>query len=135
MKTVFADTIYWVASLNSRDQWHDAVVLAESALGDFQIITTELVLMEILNFYAEYNQLLRQSAARLVRNMLNNPDIEVIKHSHKTFLDGLKLYEVRLDKNYSLTDCVSMNLMRERGVNEVLTHDHHFEQEGFTILL
>jgi len=34
-------------------------------------------------------------------------------------LNGLKLYEVRLDKNYSLTDCVSMNLMRERGVNEV----------------
>src|SRR5437899_2106269 len=28
MKAVFADTIYWVASLNSRDQWHDAVVLA-----------------------------------------------------------------------------------------------------------
>jgi predicted nucleic acid-binding protein len=135
MKTVFADTIYWVASLNPRDQWHDAVVLAESALGDFQIITTELVLMEILNFYAEYNQFLRQSAARLVRNMLNDPDIEVIKHSHKTFLDGLKFYETRLDKHYSLTDCVSMNLMRERGINEVLTHDHHFEQEGFTILL
>ncbi len=135
MKIVFADTIYWVANLNPRDQWHDAVALAESALGDFQIITTELVLMEVLNFYAEYNQFLRQSATRLVRNMLNNPDIEVIKHSHKTFLDGLKLYEARLDKNYSLTDCVSMNLMRERGINEVLTHDHHFEQEGLIILL
>ncbi|MGH9832621.1 MAG: hypothetical protein ACREBD_23290 [Blastocatellia bacterium] len=27
------------------------------------------------------------------------------------------------------------NLMRERGINEALTHDHHFEQEGFTALL
>jgi len=44
------------------------VVLAESALGDFQIITTELVLKwKSSIFYAEYNQLLRQSAARLVR--------------------------------------------------------------------
>jgi predicted nucleic acid-binding protein len=59
----------------------------------------------------------------------------VIEHSHETFLAGLELYEARPDKGYSLTDCISMNLMRERGINEVLTHDHHFEQEGFTILL
>jgi len=78
MKTVFADTIYWVPVSIRVIKWHDAVVLAESALGDFQIITTELVLMEILNFYAEYNQLLRQSAARLVRNMLN---IQILRSS------------------------------------------------------
>lgn len=135
MKTVFADTIYWVASLNPRDQWHEAVLRAESALGDFQIITTESVLIEVLNFYAEYKQFLRQSAARLVRSSLDNFDIEIVKHSYETFLAGLELYEARPDKGYSVTDCISMNLMRERGVNEVLTHDHHFEQEGFAVLL
>jgi hypothetical protein len=38
-------------------------------------------------------------------------------------------------KYYSLTDCISMNLMRGRGITEILTHDQHFTQEGFTILL
>jgi len=40
----------------------------------------------------------------------------------------------RLDKGYSLTDCRSMAALRALGVSEVLTNDHHFTQEGFTIL-
>jgi predicted nucleic acid-binding protein len=27
-----------------------------------------------------------------------------------------------------------MTLMRERGITHVLTNDHHFRQEGFTVL-
>ena len=51
------------------------------------------------------------------------------------FFEGLALYGSRLDKGYSLTDCISMNAMRERGITDVLTHDDHFTQEGFNILL
>jgi predicted nucleic acid-binding protein len=47
---------------------------------------------------------------------------------------GLKLYQQRLDKGYSLTDCISMNTMRKSGITEVLTHDLHFTQEGFIIV-
>jgi predicted nucleic acid-binding protein len=36
---------------------------------------------------------------------------------------------------YSLTDCISMNAMRAEALTEVLTNDHHFEQEGFTVLM
>jgi predicted nucleic acid-binding protein len=28
-----------------------------------------------------------------------------------------------------------MVVMEERGVTEILTNDHHFEQEGFQILI
>ena len=45
------------------------------------------------------------------------------------------LYENRTDKEYSPTDCSSMEAMRQQGLHEVLTNDHHFEQEGFTILI
>jgi predicted nucleic acid-binding protein len=55
--------------------------------------------------------------------------------SRATFLAGLALFEARPDKGYSLTDCVSMETMRQNGIREILTHDHHFTQEGFTILL
>jgi predicted nucleic acid-binding protein len=51
------------------------------------------------------------------------------------FISGLTLYEARLDKSYSLTDCVSMVVMQQEEIQEVLTHDKHFAQEGFTILL
>lgn len=54
--------------------------------------------------------------------------------THENFLAGLDLYKARADKGYSLTDCISMIAMRERNLTEVLTHDHHFTQEGFTSL-
>jgi uncharacterized protein len=55
--------------------------------------------------------------------------------SHQTFLDGLSLYKSRPDKGYSLTDCISMQAMHQEGITEVLTHDAHFAQEGFALLL
>jgi len=41
----------------------------------------------------------------------------------------------RPDKEWSLTDCISLVVMNERGITDALTNDHHFEQAGFQILL
>jgi predicted nucleic acid-binding protein len=54
--------------------------------------------------------------------------------SRELFLAGLDLYRARPDKGYSLTDCMSMLIMRREGLAEILTHDRHFEQEGFRAL-
>lgn len=43
--------------------------------------------------------------------------------------------EATLANCYSHTDCLSMLIKRERGITDVLTHDAHFTQEGFHILL
>lgn len=59
----------------------------------------------------------------------------MVAQSHESFLAGLTLYERRPDKQYSLVDCISMNVMRQMGVHEILTHDRHFSQEGFVRLL
>lgn len=48
---------------------------------------------------------------------------------------ALDLLHHRLEKTYSLCAAVSFVLMRERGVNESLTTDKHFAQEGFIRLL
>jgi predicted nucleic acid-binding protein len=55
----------------------------------------------------------------------------VIPQSRESFLSGLRLYEARPDKGYSLVDCISMETMRKEGLTEALTNDRHFEQEGF----
>ncbi len=55
--------------------------------------------------------------------------------THPSFLAGLDLYEARPDKEYSLTDCISMAIMRQEKITEILTLDAHFTQEGFTAIL
>jgi predicted nucleic acid-binding protein len=69
-----------------------------------------------------------------VEQVLTSPDIEVVPQTRDSFLAGLTFYKASADKGYSLTDCTSMITMRERKITEVLTHDRHFGQEGFTVL-
>ena len=71
---------------------------------------------------------------RQPRRWSAGPTITIHRQSRATFLTGLALYEARPDKGYSLTDCISMETMRQEGITEILTHDNHFTQEGFAIL-
>lgn len=48
---------------------------------------------------------------------------------------ALQLYAARPDKDWGLTDCVSFEVMRERGIEEALAADQHFIQAGFRALL
>lgn len=133
MTHIFADTSFWVAIINPTDQLHAKAKEVRRRRAGSRFITSELVLVEALNYFAALRS--RTVASATVRDVVEDQNIEVVPHTRDAFLDGLALYEARADKGYSLTDCISMLMMRERGVNEALTHDHHFEQEGFTVLL
>jgi uncharacterized protein len=133
--SIFVDTAYLVARIDRRDQWRSrAIELTNQILG-MRLVTTELVLAEVLNYFSSYRAEVRQEVSNIVRSILNGSEIEIIWQTQELFGLGLTLYESRLDKGYSLTDCVSMVVMRQAGIQEVLTHDRHFAQEGFTILL
>jgi predicted nucleic acid-binding protein len=135
MNELFTDTLHLVALVNPKDQWHQKSIEVETASRDFDLVTTEDVLIEFLNFYAENGRFMRSKVSMFVREILLDIRVKVIPRSEASFLDALELYESRLDKGYSLTDCISMNVCRELNITEILTHDHHFEQEGFKILL
>jgi uncharacterized protein len=134
MRTIFADTFYWAALLNPRDEWHQSVIDFNQTLDAVVFVTTEEVLTEFLNFFSAYDFRMRQGAFQRVRDILNSDSVQILRQSHDTFLTGIELYGQRSDKEYSLTDCISMRTMQQQGLIEVLTHDKHFSQEGFTIL-
>lgn len=133
MKQIFADTFYWVALINKKDNWHQRVIEVTSTLKNVEIVTTDEVLIEVLNFLSATVSL-RGRTVQFVDDIMQNTHIKVIPQNRESFLQGLNLYRRRLDKEYSLTDCISMTVMQRLKINEVLTHDHHFKQEGFIIL-
>lgn len=135
MRKVFGDAQYFVALINDKDQSHPAALAISQTLQGVTIVTTEEALTEVLAFFSERGPYLRRVAAAYVDDLLTDPDIVVHRQSHQTFLDGFALFKVRPDKGYSLTDCVSMNVMRQEAITEVLTDDDHFTQEGFSKLL
>ncbi len=134
MKLIFADTFYWISLVNQRDNWHQQAVMITSSLKRVKIVTTDEILGEALNFLSTYGTQMRRRTVRLIKDIMANPNIQVVAQTRESFLQGLHLYENRVDKEYSLTDCVSMEVMKQLGITEILTHDHHFTQEGFIIL-
>jgi hypothetical protein len=67
MRTIFADTFYWTASINLGDNWHDQVIAITHTLGQFYLVTTEEVLAETLTFFSAYGTQMRQRACQLVQ--------------------------------------------------------------------
>jgi predicted nucleic acid-binding protein len=135
MRRVFADTFYWLALSSPTDQWREAVLKAVTTLDNFSVVTTEEVLTEFLAGMAGRGDYQRTLAIRMVRSILSDEDMTVLPQTHQSFLEGLDLYEHRVDKGYSLTDCISMNACRQEAITEVLTSDHHFAQEGLVVLI
>lgn len=121
MPPLFADTFYFQARVNRHDQHHERV-LAWSQTQSASLVTTDLVLVELANSLAgsrfrplvqDYFALLRQSA--------------LVVPANRARLDrALALYHEHDDKLWSLTDCFSFVVMRERGLAVALTGDRHF---------
>lgn len=88
----------------------------------------------MLNWFATKGQAGRVLATTSIRALRADPSVQVLAPTAADFDAALALYEARPDKEYSLTDCRSMLALRSQGISEVLTNDHHFIQEGFTIL-
>ncbi len=97
-------------------------------------ITHNYVLAEYLALVTA-RRLHRARAIELVRALSEHPHVELVWIDAALHARALSLLVARPDKDYSLCDAVSFLLMRERGVADALTTDHHFEQEGFTRLL
>ena len=131
---VFADTFYWIALADAADHFHQRALAVTDEKADSEIVTTDEVLTEFLTFFAGAPEQFRRSAADGVEGLLTSSFVRVIPQSRESFRAGLQLYRSRPDKGYSLTDCISMQLMRREGLTEVLTNDRHFEQEGFRAL-
>jgi uncharacterized protein len=77
----------------------------------------------------------RTQALAFLQHLPLHPLIEIVWVDQRLHEQALTLLEARPDKTYSLCDAVSFVLMKERGLLEALTTDHHFEQEGFRRLL
>ena len=132
MSEVFADTFFFLALANPNDGAHERVLPAyEDSLG--RLVTTEYVLVEVGDGLSRKAH--RSYFLDLVDLLENQPGAMVVPAAPALFRRGLALFRSRPDKDWPLTDCISFVVMRERGIDEALTADRHFEQAGMKALL
>jgi|SRR4026207_1058225 predicted nucleic acid-binding protein len=137
MSAVFLDTSYFIGLIHRQDRYHgrSLKLREELEVNHRALITTDAHLAEFLTYFAGRGSFLRQTAAGLTRAIKESEAIEVALIDDVLFDAALRLYERRLDKEYSMIDCVAMVLCEQGNIREVASADHEFEQEGLTILL
>lgn len=135
MRRIFVDTQYLIALADKSSDLHQRARNLSQQLGIFSVVTSEMVLTELLNYFCERGEYFRRMAISIINTMRSDPNTEIVPQTPELFENALSLYQQRMDKGYSLTDCASMLIMRERGLFDVLTHDKHFKQEGFNAML
>ena|ERR1700688_2342494 len=135
MERVFADTGYWIALLNPRDDLHQKASATSRDYSPNQIVTSEMVLTEFLNSFSDYGPRLRQAAARAVASLRETSQVVIAPQTSQLFGKALQRYRDMTDKSWSLTDCASFLIMEEERLTAALTHDRHFAQAGFKTLL
>lgn len=132
MKYAFVDSSYYVALFNRTDRFHTSAMQLARSLPHRPIVT-EYILIELGNICSRGKG--REFFSDLVLRLRNNRKAIIIPASSELFQLGYDLYSTRGDKDWSMTDCTSFVVMRERGLTDALTTDHHFEQAGFNVLL
>jgi len=132
MKSLFADTFYFIALLNPNDEAHAA---ADKFAGDksLLLVTTAWVLTELADGLASTDG--RLIFRQLLDDLENDARVELVLPDEQIWRRAVKLYDSRQDKQWSLTDCISFVVMKDHQITEALTADHHFEQAGFIALL
>lgn len=129
---IFLDTGHLLAVFNPDDPLRDRALGWSTRLRE-PLVSTEQVLWECINALSKRRN---RATAAAVASFLQAPHrCELIPASAQLLEAGLRLHRSRPDKDWSLTDCISFHVMRERGITRALAHDEHFEQAGFTALL
>ena len=135
MRDIFADTGYWVALILPRDELHDVALRITDELPPHRIVTTEMVLVELLNAMSKGGQQNREIASRMVTDIYADNTIEVVPQTSHQFREAASRYADRTDQRWGVTDCASFLLMEQRGITEALAYDRDFRQAGFSALL
>lgn len=131
MRAVFADVGYWIATVDEDDALHLKAVALARSVAALEIVTTEMVLTELLNHVADFGPTYRRKAVGLVRSLRQSQAVRVLPFTEALFEAALLRYERFRDKQWGLTDCASFVIMESLGLTDALAYDHHFQQAGF----
>ena len=132
---VFLDTAALLALANKRDNLHKQAKNIRDRITKERrtILTTEWILTEFLN--AMQRPPARTLAIHMVEQLRQSKRVQILPVSSEDWQRGYQLYRDRLDKAWSLVDCISIQLCRQKSVYEVFTSDRNFAQAGYQVLM
>ena len=135
IEKTFVDNAAWIALINRSDQLHEQAktVMNQLRAEKSKLVTTEFIFIEVANALSKPP--LRNRVVDYINGLRRLKNVQIIPASAELLYAGWLLYSNRLDKEWSLTDCISFEIMRREKIIRAFTSDRHFEQVGFVKLM
>jgi uncharacterized protein len=129
---MFLDTSGLLALLDAREPLHQQA--CDRYAGASSRITHGFVLAELVAL-GNARRVPSGTVLQFLMRLIANPDIDTIWPDEALASQALALLNTRQGRGYSMCDAVSFILMRARNVDDALSTDQHFKDEGFQQLL
>jgi predicted nucleic acid-binding protein len=126
------DTSGLLALLDSREPLNQ---LAIDRYRHADIRLTDGYVLAELVALANSRKVPSANVLKFIKSLIANPDIEVVWPDESLTSQAVSLLITRQGRGYSLCDAVSFVLMRANNLQNALSADGHFEEEGFNPLL
>ena len=129
----FVDTSGWVALFDASDKYHlHAVNGFNTLLGTpVNFLTSDYIFDETITLLLQRGG--QNQAVRFGNWMLNADNIDLLYIHEGVWKTAWEMFQSYEDKEWAFTDCTSFVLMRQHGLHQAFTFDHHFEQAGFQL--
>ena len=129
---IFVDTLFVVALINQRDQYHYQSSELANKFEGYPLLTTDAVLLEIGNALARNY---KDKGVKIIEQFFASDEVEIVRLTPQLFEQAFNLYKTHEDKAWGLVDCISFVVMKQTGITQALTFDQHFVQAGFQALM
>jgi predicted nucleic acid-binding protein len=137
MPDLFADTSGWGCLFDPTQPFHAlaSTIYRTARTHSRKVVTKNYVIAELVALMTSPLRMPRISIVTVIDGLKASPFIEVAYVDAQLDDDAWQLLRSRQDKEWRLVDCASFVIMKNRGITDALTTDHHFEQAGFVRLL
>lgn len=133
--SLFLDTAGWFAALSQKESGHSVAKVAytEAVRSGLLLVTTPLVAAEMHTLILRWRgpsagAFFLETVFETGTHMIAPLDDDLIEEALSRWIRKF------LDKNISLADAVSFEVMRRERIVHALTFDRHFADAGFDIL-
>jgi uncharacterized protein len=137
MPGTFVDTSGWGHLVDPTQAFHSqaAALYRQARQQGSRLVTTNYILTELVALLTSPVRVPRANVIEFISGLKSSPYVNIIHVDAQLDSQAWDLLVERPDKEWSLVDCASFVVMRQAGIVEALTTDHHFEQAGFVRLL
>jgi len=136
VRGVFVDTGAWLALAVRRDQYHTTAATHARRLARTltPLLTTNYVLLETYTYIRyHYGHQKALEFDTLLQNLVRSGRLTVAWITEETHARALEIFRKYEDQQFSITDCASFVVARDRKVREVFGFDRNFVTLGFIL--